>query len=191
MRPRSFYRKRGYPILRRSMLEELPKYLDTRYLAELIGALSGVISSDRLQRIDPLYSAARPVMVRLNIVQEETGIRLGGKINTELTTTCQRCLNNMEISIDKKLDMLLVESTAMQSAPGIQEDEVLIIDQEKIDIEQLIEDELILSCPMITLHETILCPGLKTTQGGEGIGLKKPFADLANLIRQGKNEPRD
>ena len=67
----------------------------------------------------------------------------------------------------------------------------LDIDQEKIDIEQLIEDELILSCPMIPLHETILCPGLKTTQGGEGIGLKKPFADLANLIRQGKNEPRD
>lgn len=173
------------------MLEELPKYLDTRYLAEQLGALSGVISSDRLQRIRPPYSTAKPVMVRLDIVQEETRVRLGGKISTELTATCQRCLDDMDIAIDKMIDVLLVESTDIQTSSRIKKDDVFIVDQGKIDIEQLVEDELMLSCPMIPLHEDMLCPGLEATPGKKDTDLEKPFAELADLIRQTKNKTFD
>ncbi len=188
---RRFYSKPVYPILARSMMEELPKYLDTRYLAEQIGPLSGVISSDRLQRIRPPYSAVRPVMVRLDILQDDSRIRLGGKISTQLTATCQRCLNDMDIAIDKKIDVLLCESTDIQTSSRIENDDVLIIDQGKIDIEQLVEDELMLSCPMIPLHEDMLCSRSEIKTSKKDIDIAKPFAELADLIRRGETKTSD
>ncbi len=171
------------------MPEELPKYLDTRRLADHHGTLAGVVSPSRLRRIGSPFSAISPVAVRLDFRTEDTkGLRLVGEVSTVLTATCQRCLDEMEIGIKKAVDVILVDSANPRPPLLAPEDDVASIEQGKIDIDQLVEDELILGCPMIPLHDDQQCRATTTDSVVTGSDRRKPFEGLADLITSAKTD---
>ena len=169
------------------MAAELPKYLDVQRLADREGPLMGVVPPSRLRRIGPPFTATRPVVVRLDLRTEDAKRRrLVGEISTELKATCQRCLDEMDIGIKKEVDVILVDSADLVPPPFAPADDVVAIEQGRIDIDQLVEDELILGCPMTPLHDDIQCRAIAAVSVGAASDRKKPFAGLAGLITSAK-----
>ena len=171
------------------MPEELPKYLDTRRLADHIGTLAGVVAPGRLRRLGSPFAAARPVVVRLDLRTEDVkGLRLVGEISTELKATCQRCLNEMDIGIEKTVDVILVDAADPRPPLFSPEDDVLAIDQGRIDIDQLVEDELILGCPMIPLHDDLQCRAAAPVSDVTGGDRKKTVRRTRRFDHERKKE---
>ena len=92
----------------------------------------------------------------------------------------------MDIGIEKTVDVILVDAADPRPPLFSPEDDVLAIDQGRIDIDQLVEDELILGCPMIPLHDDLQCRAAAPVSDVTGGDRKKPFAGLADLITSAK-----
>jgi uncharacterized protein len=165
------------------MPEELPKYIDTRRLAGLTEAFSGSVAAARLHRIGAPYAAIKPVAVEMEIRSDDNHRpHVIGQVKTEIKATCQRCLGDMDVAIEKKFDLVLIDASE-SPVPAIEAaDDVLTITQGKIDIDQLVEDEVILSCPMIPVHDGAGCRAAPKGNGGPDGDRKKPFAGLADLM---------
>ena len=168
------------------MPQELPKYIDPQRLAERAETLSGVVAAGRLHRIGHPYAAAGPVAVKLDVSSEDTPrLRLTGRVRTELKATCQRCLGDMAVTIDKRVDVILIDS-ADPSSLVAPEDDVLTITDGKINIDQFVEDEVILGCPMIPLHDTPECRATSEVLDASRGDRKKPFAGLSEMMAGAK-----
>jgi uncharacterized protein len=165
------------------MLEELPKYIDTRRLAELHGTLSGTVAPARFHRIGAPFIATKPVAVEMRIRSEdESDLRLSGRIKTEIKATCQRCLGEVDVAIEKIFDLRLVDTTdPVETAFGTGDD-MLTVSQGRIDIEQFVEDEMMLDCPMIPVHDNPECGAAPNVKDIDEGGRRKPFARLAELM---------
>ncbi len=165
------------------MPEELPKYIDTRRLAELHGTLSGTVAPARFHRIGAPFAATKPVAVEMRIrPNDESDLRLSGRIKTEIKATCQRCLEEMDVAIEKIFDLRLVDATDPPATTLDTADDMLSVRQGMIDIDLFVEDEVMLDCPMIPAHDNPECraaPNVKDV--GEG-DRRKPFSGLAELM---------
>jgi uncharacterized protein len=106
---------------------------------------------------------------------------------TSLPLTCQRCLNPVEVplSVDRSFLFVHGEDAAAQ-LDADSEDDVLALTR-ALDLRELIEDELLLSMPLVPRHD--VCPEpLPVGDAGDGDPLEErpnPFAALAALKRAG------
>ena len=91
--------------------------------------------------------------------------------------TCQRCLGAVEVLIEADAELELAESeAAIEDA----DDEVdRVVATPAMDVVALVEDELILSLPMVPRHEAC---APREAHGQDEAGL--PFAALAGLKRK-------
>jgi uncharacterized protein len=170
------------------MAEDLPKYVDTRRLVALTGSVSGVVAAARLQRIGAPYAASKSVAVEFELsANDGSELRLIGQIKTEVKATCQRCLEDMDVGIEKIFDVILVD--ASDSRPRVLDasKDVLAIVQGRIDVDQLVEDEVILGCPMIPLHDNPECRASLNTKDMRDEDRKRPFVGLADMIASATN----
>ncbi len=97
-------------------------------------------------------------------------------IKTELPVICQRCLDEMLISLDLSFDYLISDAT-MDALDDNDEVDWLEVDNE-MNLQELIEDELLLAMPMAPVHEKN-CSKL-SMQSGEK---PNPFAVLKGKIK--------
>jgi len=77
-----------------------------------------------------------------------------GHIETLLQVQCQRCLEPMPLPMDFDFDLLIDASD--EDVRAFQTD-TLVSDGGYIDIIEVVEDELILSLPLISMHEDTSC----------------------------------
>ncbi len=77
-----------------------------------------------------------------------------GHIETCLQVECQRCLEPMPLELDFDFDLLIDASD--DDVKAFQTD-TLVSDDGYIDIVEVVEDELILSLPLIAMHEDTSC----------------------------------
>ncbi|MGB4811098.1 MAG: YceD family protein [Methylophilaceae bacterium] len=113
-------------------------------------------------------------------------------IEANLTTICQRCLNEMPLKLvldfkylisDAKVDHALSELALDAQDFDAQDDVDFQPANQAMDVVTLIEDELIMALPIAPTHEDN-CSSL-VTQSGEK---PNPFAVLKGLIKPEKNE---
>lgn len=71
-----------------------------------------------------------------------------------LQLTCQRCLEPVEHTVDESIEWVLVGSDAEASAVT-GEGEALVLVEDRLQPAALVEDELIVSLPMVARHATI------------------------------------
>ena len=102
-------------------------------------------------------------------------------LTTNLTTTCQRCLNEMPLKLALKFNYLIgdvgdtdTESTEVDSADDVDMQQA----SQTMDIVALIEDEIIMAMPIAPIHNQDC--GEIITQSGEK---PNPFAVLKGLIK--------
>jgi uncharacterized protein len=108
--------------------------------------------------------------------------------STALSLQCQRCLGPVPCALDARRDFLFVhgEDTAAE-LDADSEDDVLALTR-ALDVQALVEDELLLSLPLVPRHE--ICPEVlphSVADPGADDAPPNPFAALAAL--KGKSQP--
>ncbi len=170
------------------MASELPELIECRQLAAGAGALSGTLSVARLARIAEPYRVVGDTHVELRCRgRDGGGYHIDGQIKARLEARCQRCLEWMAWPLEVTLGL-----TAFNKAPPSQdhgeEDSVELVDG-MLPLREVVEDEVLLSCPFAPLHAPADCPAGENIVVAEGgSDRKQPFAGLANLLKSREHE---
>jgi uncharacterized protein len=114
-------------------------------------------------------------------------------VKTQLNVVCQTCLQAMPIEVDNRFSLQLV----------LREDQIdedadfdpIVVGDEEISLLSLVEDELILSLPVVANHEpddckidaAVLIQHEQHTEVAEETPRNNPFAVLSSIKKTGKS----
>ncbi len=110
------------------------------------------------------------------------------KVRATVDLRCERCLAPMRRQLESESRLAFVES---DEAPAPQEREAIAGDPRRLDLAALVEDELLLSLPLIARHEVseacTLPDGAVAAVVAEAVeapaALRRPFAGLKDLLK--------
>ena len=114
---------------------------------------------------------------------------LCGHLQTEINVMCQRCTNSMRVRLETEVNLGFVpnEEKAEQLPEGY---EPYIVTEDMIALASIVEDELILALPIVSVHSDQTCqPWLEKNKKELAIAdeqaekKENPFAVLAGLKR--------
>ncbi|HEY8220202.1 MAG TPA: YceD family protein [Methylobacter sp.] len=135
------------------MLARLPEYIDPLHLADKRGELKGQIPVSSLDRLaDVLFNDTGVVTVELFFGREGRLAKVEGCIEAVLELKCQNCLQAVQWPV--KNDVKLGIVTSIDQADRLPEDyEPLLVEEEKVLLKNIIEDELLLILPAFPKHQ--------------------------------------
>lgn len=166
-----------------------PRQLDVAAFAAVGGKLAGRQRQGEFARLAELTEgrgAGREIGWELRGEQRHTGGRAQPWLHLQgdalLAMTCQRCLEPVDVPLAVRRSYRFVadEETAAREDEEAEE-EVLAL-QRRLDVLELLEDELLLDAPAVPRHET--CPGGDALLRGlapaaeDRPGTHRPFAAL-------------
>ncbi|MBU3647087.1 MAG: DUF177 domain-containing protein [Limnohabitans sp.] len=114
--------------------------------------------------------------------KESPWLHLEAKATAPLT--CQRCLHPVPVELLIEQDFRFVADEATALAEDDEAEEDLLVLEEGFDLMALIEDELLMSLPLVPMHPTCLSERVPTSKEEEAIlseAKPNPFAVLASL----------
>ncbi len=169
------------------MLDRLPEYIDPLHLADKRGELRGQIPVSSLDRLaDILFSDEGVVVVDLFFGREGRLAKIEGTIEAVLQLECQNCLQAVEWPVNADIRLGIV--TSIDQANRLPEDyEPLLVEEGKVPLKSIVEDELLLVIPTFPKHQhNCLAPGLDNNKAdllsdNEQSPKENPFSILANL----------
>lgn len=166
------------------MASELPAEIDCRRLIADGGALEGVIPANRMVRITGLFRPRGDAFAALRLARDDTGAMvLTGQFKALLEAQCQRCLEWMELEVSGDIELDVIDAARTDSVSVEDEGTIIEISGDRLDVAQLIEDEILLACPMVPMHNTSDC-GVEEHEAvvESSETRRKPFADLAQML---------
>jgi len=134
------------------MLTRLPEYIDPLHLADKRGELKGQIPVSSLDRLaDLLFNDAGAVTVDLFFGREGRLAKIEGQIEADLELECQNCLQAVQWPVKSSIKLGIV--TSIDQADRLPEDyDPLLVDEGKILLKNIVEDELLLILPAFPRH---------------------------------------
>ncbi len=190
---------------------QLPKLVGPGRLAARRDSLSGELQAAHISRLATLYDISEPVEAMMNFSSEKFGrSAVTGWLKAVLMAQCQRCLQQMSVKITHEIDLKLIDLEQISGELPPTNDaknEDIVEYRGKLNIFELLEDELLLATPIIPRHASHEC-GLPSdddlVDGGrarndgkipldparkeeaveqvEGGSTTRPFAGLAKLL---------
>lgn len=159
--------------------------VDSVTFARESGKLRATVEVAALTRLqDALFDQSGAIAYELaGRVDQEGKPSLRLALGGELVLRCQRCLGPVRFRLDTVRTFLLVPADQALSDPADEaEDTEQLHADPKLDVIALLEDEVILDLPMVTVHEEGACvaPSPKLETGKQ----ESPFNVLAALKRQ-------
>lgn len=159
---------------------------DLEALGSRQGVLGGELTIRELRRLaGMLHATGGSVRASLHFGQRSAGwvaVRL--EYETVVELTCQRCLEPLSERIADTVDLALIASDALESyvPEGC---EPVVLENERLNPAQLIEDELIVSLPLVPKHARVedcgsvarLLNEAPDAQGGESAAPKDSLGD--------------
>ncbi len=140
------------------MPSRLPDFVDPRRMADLEKVFSGCAAIVDLPRLaEVVLDADGGVELRL-VFNREGGKRISitGFVRADLILECQRCLSPMAASVESQLNIALVNSA--EEAERLPEHyDPLLLDEPRIRLLDIVEDELLLSLPQVPRHKEGEC----------------------------------
>jgi len=132
----------------------LPKRIDPRKLAEREVRFESLIKVEELPEFaNSLAQPGGEVKVDLQFGLDEQRIRtIVGDAKSTVFLACQRCLDPVEVEVTATFNLAIApsEEKAKQLPRSY---DPLIVEDEEIDLFPVIEEELILSLPMVPYHQ--------------------------------------
>jgi uncharacterized protein len=176
-----------------------PSRLDVEPFAKEAGELEGQWPLRQLERLaETTHAEARPAesdMVTWQARGELRPVRgappqpwLHLSAQTSLNLQCQRCLQPMAVPLDVSRSFCFVhgETTAAE-LDAETEDDVLALTR-ALDLRELVEDELLLSLPLVPRHDSCAPPvPMAGSEPEPAEERPNPFAALAALKRPGRH----
>tara|TARA_B110000444_G_scaffold255059_1_gene288685 strand:+ start:2501 stop:3025 length:525 start_codon:yes stop_codon:yes gene_type:complete len=144
------------------LTEPLPTLLDMRKLASRNTQIMGVLQLAKLPRLTGLVVNPRQLVeVNCRFENSEEGHSvLSLQFATELDVECQRCMEPVSITVAVNTDLGIVWDEEQEKAlPSYLEP--LVLEEGNGDLWSVVEDELILSLPIVSYHDDGYCVKLK------------------------------
>ena len=131
----------------------LPETLDFMRQVELNRSIEGVYPLSKFARLsDALLGNEGYITAKLEFTNSVGFASLKGTVSAKLLLQCQRCLEPVETELSGRFKFALVSSEEeIELLP--EEFEPYMLEGEEQSIIELIEDELLLCLPMVTIHE--------------------------------------
>ncbi|GAB4397711.1 MAG: DUF177 domain-containing protein [Rhodoferax sp.] len=141
-----------------------PPRVDVRAQAQRQGQLSGqalLCRFDRLIRDLPAFDPALSLQWSADFFmrpgpQGQTQAWLTLRAQAQVPLICQRCLLPVLMPVEFVRDFRFVASEAQAEAEDDEAEEDLLVLSRQFDLAELLEDELILSLPLVPRHD--VCP---------------------------------
>jgi uncharacterized protein len=86
--------------------------------------------------------------------QDEPWVHLSG--STHLTMTCQRCLGPVVVEVSFERSFRFVASEELAAVEDEESEEDVLVLNREFNLQELVEDELLMSVPVVPKHEA--CP---------------------------------
>ncbi|MBI2379888.1 MAG: DUF177 domain-containing protein [Gammaproteobacteria bacterium] len=172
---------------------QLPEQIFLKRFAESGRSVEGGIPLAGMDRLrDQVLSLEGEARVQLSGGVDPEGRQfLQGHVQAELSVTCQRCLQPMSIAVDTEFSLSPVYSEEEAEALPEAYDPIMLADEDSIELKALVEDELMLSLPVVAVHEPEDCVADTAHYQGMAVpatGVKAhPFAALEKLKSEMKH----
>ncbi|NOT83687.1 MAG: metal-binding protein [Methylococcaceae bacterium] len=134
------------------MLDRLPEIIDPLVFAERRIELKGTLKIKSLTRLEGLIlDDAGVIEVELFFNKQGRHAFIDGWASTTLIMQCQNCLDAVDVPIKTAIKLGLITNLdyADRLPAGY---EPLIIDEEKMLLKEIVEDELLLALPAFPKH---------------------------------------
>ena len=162
----------------------LPIKIDPRRSADQGLSYEGSLPLQRLDRlVSYLVDAEGDIDVSLTFGIDEEKIRyLSGIAEVSVRMLCQRCLEPVAMSLRAELNLGIVKNDEAAEVLPKRYDPLIVVDN-ALDVNQAIEDELILSLPLIPTHEDceVKTEFMDPNAKPEDDSKENPFGILAQL----------
>lgn len=134
------------------MSDRLPKFIAPLLLTERGRGLEGELELSGFPRLAELLADKQGTAVfELSFFKQDRQAVLQGRIATVLILRCQNCLQKLDWPVDCEFRLGIVAS--LDEANLLPDDlEPLLIGQEKTILNDIIEEELLLSVPLFPKH---------------------------------------
>jgi uncharacterized protein len=167
----------------------LPLSLDLLQSARRDVSLAGRLAVAQLSRLTPnLAREQGEAVVELRIhLGADRRVLVEGTIEAELQLLCQRCMRPMTFSVRAHPHLAWVKSEDAAAELAADYDP-LLAPEGRVELAELVTDELLLALPLVPRHEDSAGCG-KTARAARPKratpteDVKKPFAALASLKR--------
>lgn len=167
--------------LARLMLSDPSFLIEPAKLAASCESLSGYFSLSDMPRIQELIlNTDQMVAYRLRFDTNAEGtITIDGSISASVVVLCQRCLNEMKLTVENQVNIGLIGNQYRDVA--LPDDvEPYPVDDREISLLQLVEEELLLGLPLSPMHKPDDCPA-RTVSQGDVNRKESPFAVLRQM----------
>lgn len=162
----------------------LPQYIEPRKLAQKGGAFNGKMLPEDMPRVMEAIDSCESVTAKLQFdIEEQRRRTMRGTIQGDLKLVCQRCLQPVDYKLDVDVNLALVwDEDQAKQLPGYIEP--WIVGEEPEDLHAILEEEMLLSLPVVAFHEencidaSLLSVGEEVKQPEQD---ENPFQVLAAL----------
>ncbi len=171
------------------MSNQLPKTVDPFRLAGTGAGLDGDLQLASMIRLAPrLASTEGMVGVRLKFGVDANNTKfVKGCLSATLQLECQRCMEPMSYPVNFKLALGMVTGNAENTRLLPEHYEPLVIESDSMDITEMVEDELLLALPIVSLHPqdscAVILKGMCDQSPDVSREVRRPFAHLSGLMK--------
>lgn len=167
------------------MSEHLPKYIEPLRLARNEADFAGDIPlSDMPRLVGQLLSNEGSAEIDLHFGMDERGFAvISGQVRASVILQCQRCLEAMTVQLNSEINVGLVRKKTDEGLLPAEMDAMQIENDDPLVLSEFIEDELLLSLPIVARHQEGEACALKNEyqEGDEAPKRPNPFAVLVSL----------
>ena len=169
------------------MHTKLPEYLDFTRIADKGDEIQGKWPISELPQLkELLVNDEGDIEVSMNFGRKAKLRYVTGTISGVLAVICQRCMQPMELELNTEFKLAMVQ-TEEQADKLPDEFEPLLVDEDKMSVPQMLEDELLLAIPLVAMHDTdcsdYILEQKKWQAENESVQEKKnPFSVLKDLM---------
>jgi uncharacterized protein len=138
--------------------DRLPITIEPYKLARDAGVIEGDIPLEKCLRVlDALASEQGHCHVRLEFDIDPQRIRyIRGQLKGLFQVSCQRCMQPMSFEVDSEF-LLAIASSDEAAANLPKQYEPLIVEDEKLELLPMVEDEVVLTLPIASYHDAGEC----------------------------------
>lgn len=167
------------------MAPTLPDHVDAGRLAAQGTTLEGGFPAAALNRLSSTFTNVQPAAVSIEFaLNDARQVVLRGEVSGRVTAICQRCLQPVDLDLRGEFEYVPEAEEMLEAGP------VPSAASANFDLLALVEDELLLACPMIPKHADPDCHPPPEDEGRAGSGRENPFDVLATLRQNIKDKPR-
>jgi uncharacterized protein len=173
------------------MAPGLPDRVDFTQLADDAAVLERVYPLDDMPRVQDLLADARG-SVRASFAFTNVGSgRAGVTVAVEAVPqlVCQRCLEGFAFAVAGRSEIEFSIGLGEAGAAACSQRELYAMDEGRVSLRELAEEELLLAFPVVPMHAPQNCgriPTYEAVDEGQDISGEKsrPFAALQNLLKK-------